>query len=256
MRKSALILIAAATCACSTLADKHYAAGKAAAAAKDYRTAVAEYTKVIQLGEQDVREAEPAKRVFELHSLGAHLIIRGRAYSWLEQWDDYANDLDTAVKTLSEGCRDPYDPGIAKSCCKMAADAAEEVAQVRRKHPGGNSAAAPASASTTPAKSSSGAAASGGDCQALYDAAHAGQNSQVTALLDAGTPVDCPIGGPKKNMPALMVAAFNGKTSTVKLLLDRGADPSFKTPEGMSALDYAGIGNHPDTESLLRKRMK
>jgi hypothetical protein len=56
-------------------------------------------------------------------------------------------------------------------------------------------------------------------CTPLYQHAYIGNDPVVTALLDAGADVQPP------RRPALQAAADHGKVSTVRLLLDRGADP-------------------------------
>jgi ankyrin repeat protein len=47
-----------------------------------------------------------------------------------------------------------------------------------------------------------------------------------------------------------MVASVNGNTEIVKLLLEKGANPTLKDKEGKTALDYAG---NPDIKKLLAK---
>jgi ankyrin repeat protein len=48
----------------------------------------------------------------------------------------------------------------------------------------------------------------------------------------------------------LMVASMNGYAEIVKLLLEKGGNPSLKDNEGKTALDYAG---NPDIKNLLKR---
>ncbi|MEI7783508.1 MAG: ankyrin repeat domain-containing protein [Betaproteobacteria bacterium] len=49
----------------------------------------------------------------------------------------------------------------------------------------------------------------------------------------------------------LMMAAQYGNAATVKLLLDEGAVPNAKNRLGLSALDFARMGNRPDATAIL-----
>ena len=53
-----------------------------------------------------------------------------------------------------------------------------------------------------------------------------------------------------KSMPALMIAAEKGDTTTIQRLLAEGTDPSTSGPQG-SALHLAILNDHPDAAALL-----
>ncbi len=55
------------------------------------------------------------------------------------------------------------------------------------------------------------------------------------------------------DLTALMWAAGNGKTDTVKALLDAGAKPGMKDNRGKTALDMARDGRHAEVVALLGK---
>jgi len=57
-----------------------------------------------------------------------------------------------------------------------------------------------------------------------------------------------------KNFSLLHLAALNGHTETVKLLLDRGANLHFQTPNGDTALDLAVKDGHTKTVELLLEK--
>jgi ankyrin repeat protein len=71
---------------------------------------------------------------------------------------------------------------------------------------------------------------------ALHYAATNGSDDIVRMLLEASAYIDAE--SPNSTTP-LMMAALNGRVSTVKLLLDEGADASLKNNLGMTALDFA-----------------
>ena len=48
----------------------------------------------------------------------------------------------------------------------------------------------------------------------------------------------------------LMVASMNGYADIVKLLLEKGANPTLTDNEGKTAIDYAG---NPDIKNLLKR---
>ncbi|MFY9620109.1 MAG: ankyrin repeat domain-containing protein [Pyrinomonadaceae bacterium] len=103
----------------------------------------------------------------------------------------------------------------------------------------------------------------------MLEAAGKGNTARVRELLDSG--VKANMRGPDRNTP-LMEAAYGGHAETVKLLLERGADPSVKKRDGATAwtltsnsqvLDVfknvealvtaAGEGNRTAVEDLMRK---
>ncbi|KAL3308912.1 hypothetical protein Ciccas_012553 [Cichlidogyrus casuarinus] len=69
----------------------------------------------------------------------------------------------------------------------------------------------------------------------LHEAALKGYDPIVTELVKAGAIVDIPA-GPALDTP-LGEAVANGRLSTVKLLLDVGADPLYKNSESLTCLD-------------------
>ena len=103
----------------------------------------------------------------------------------------------------------------------------------------------------------------------MLEAAGKGNTARVRELLDSGVKVN--MRGPDRNTP-LMEAAYGGHAETVKLLLERGADPSVKKRDGATAwtltsnsqvLDIfknvealvtaAGEGNQTAVQELIRK---
>ena len=71
---------------------------------------------------------------------------------------------------------------------------------------------------------------------ALHYAASIGNDDIVCMLLEASAYIDAE--SPNSTTP-LMMAAGSGRVSTVKLLLDEGADATLKNNVGMTALDFA-----------------
>jgi len=78
----------------------------------------------------------------------------------------------------------------------------------------------------------------------------------IDQLLDAGTPVDAfdEVWGRQ----ALRVAAQNGRSASVRRLLERGADPNLRDKEGLTALDWCKPGRryldgpgHAEVEAIL-----
>lgn len=57
-----------------------------------------------------------------------------------------------------------------------------------------------------------------------------------------------------KGQPPLIIAATEGYTDCVKLLLTRGALRTRKDSDGKTALYYAETANHADCADLLRSR--
>src|SRR6185436_11335493 len=77
----------------------------------------------------------------------------------------------------------------------------------------------------------------GGMTPLLY-AVRQGHVDVVTALLDAGVPVNQRKGGDQAS--ALLIATVNGQFDLAALLLDRGADPNLLAENGVGPL-YAAI---------------
>ncbi|MDX6537195.1 MAG: hypothetical protein QOD37_1536 [Gaiellales bacterium] len=76
------------------------------------------------------------------------------------------------------------------------------------------------------------------DCELLPMMASAGNDERVTRLLDAGIPID----SPGLEGAAIHYACMWGRASTLRLLLDRGADPEHLTELGRP-LGYVAWGS-------------
>ena len=77
----------------------------------------------------------------------------------------------------------------------------------------------------------------------LIRAAEKGDVGEVRRLLDAGVSVNSHDG----LWTPLMAAAEKGHADVVRLLLDRKADVNARDgAEGLTALDYAEVGEHPN----------
>ena len=83
--------------------------------------------------------------------------------------------------------------------------------------------------------------------RALHSAAQEGYDQIVGALLDQGAAINAATG---HGETALISAAFYGRTSTVQLLLSRGADPD-RTAMGKRASDWARENGHTTTAQVL-----
>jgi uncharacterized protein len=83
---------------------------------------------------------------------------------------------------------------------------------------------------------------------ALVDASAQGNNQIVKDLIGQRTPVN---GLNQFGQTALTEACGNGKTETVKLLLENGADPSIKKSDGATPLNLASSQKHSEIVALL-----
>ena len=87
------------------------------------------------------------------------------------------------------------------------------------------------------------------DTSALVRAAENGDASEVRRLLDAGENVNMDDG----MVTPLIVAAENGHADVVRLLIERRADVNARDgAEGLTALDYAELGEHTAVINMLR----
>lgn len=84
---------------------------------------------------------------------------------------------------------------------------------------------------------------------ALHYAASAGSDAIVKILLEHAAYIDAE--SPNKTTP-LMMAVLSARLSTVKLLLEEGADLAVKNERGFSALAIAEAQAHQQIISLLR----
>ena len=85
--------------------------------------------------------------------------------------------------------------------------------------------------------------------EALWDASQAGDLDEIARLLAGGAEVDVLVSmyvpnGDIVQSTALYAAAGDGQLDAVRLLLDRGADPSLATSIGFTALINAAMGGH------------
>jgi hypothetical protein len=183
--------------------------------------------------------------------LATDYIGRGRAYSWQNKWDLCIADEKKGIELYAYVCRNFPNDGVARVACQNAADESENVAKAERDHGQDRPTAAANAPSVVPSVPH--APSISKECVELYDAAGSGDNAAAKALLDQGVDVNCRSGGPNKTLTSLMMAAYNGRTDTVKLLLERGADAALTTGPGEStdAITYAQIGKHEDIIQLL-----
>lgn len=61
----------------------------------------------------------------------------------------------------------------------------------------------------------------------------------------------CPWAVIAQNVPAIVLAASQGKTATVTALLEKGASPDTRQPDGRTALILAADNGHFDTVRTL-----
>lgn len=83
---------------------------------------------------------------------------------------------------------------------------------------------------------------------ALHYASTRGHLEIIRLLLDKYAYIDAE--SPNGTTP-LMMAAFYGTPSAVKLLLESGADPSLKNIQGLSAIDFANRANRADAAEVI-----
>ncbi len=82
-------------------------------------------------------------------------------------------------------------------------------------------------------------------------AARLGRMEVLRVLLDCGAVP--PAEEKPENAPtALMEAAASGEAEAAALLLQHGADPALRDPEGRTAADHAQANGHPDLAQRLR----
>ena len=81
-------------------------------------------------------------------------------------------------------------------------------------------------------------------------AARRGHLAVLRLLLENGA-MNAPEGDPRDAPSALMEAASAGQQEAVALLLEHGADPSLRDPEGRTAADHATAGGHSDLARRL-----
>jgi uncharacterized protein len=82
----------------------------------------------------------------------------------------------------------------------------------------------------------------------LHYAATGGHTLIVQMLLDSHAYIDA--ASPNGSTP-LMMAAMYGTTSTTKLLLEAGADPTLKNELGLSAIDFALRAKKMDSADVI-----
>jgi len=86
----------------------------------------------------------------------------------------------------------------------------------------------------------------------FLNAAYAGETYVVSKMLDDGQDVNAT--DPKYGATALIYAAQQGHTDTVKLLLDHHADIDAESKLRQNALQQAAFDGHMDTVKLLLER--
>ena len=92
----------------------------------------------------------------------------------------------------------------------------------------------------------------------LHLAAHFGRVETMRMLIEHGADVHARSSNEMSNTP-LHAAAAGGRVEAVaellaRLLLDRGADASARTDDGITPLDLAEEKSRPDVAALLRER--
>ncbi|MCC7386607.1 MAG: ankyrin repeat domain-containing protein [Deltaproteobacteria bacterium] len=77
--------------------------------------------------------------------------------------------------------------------------------------------------------------------QAAFDAARAGDSSQIGRLLDQGVPVNAQN---ERGDTMLMLASYHGHLAATELLLARGGDPMLRNASGQNPLAGAAFKGH------------
>ena len=90
-------------------------------------------------------------------------------------------------------------------------------------------------------------------CQMLHKAAASGSRQEVIELLDGGADVNAPFAGQKMLFAPLHLAALQGHTNIIALLLERGANIDARDSQGSSALHHAAGRGLVDAASVLLK---
>jgi ankyrin repeat protein len=89
----------------------------------------------------------------------------------------------------------------------------------------------------------------------INQAAWGGHTAVIRLLLAAGAKVDAP---EDEGQTALLIAAYRGDLDTVRLLLEAGADRSYRASAGVAgdfvgtAEEIAGKAGHSDVASYIR----
>jgi len=82
----------------------------------------------------------------------------------------------------------------------------------------------------------------------MVSAAAVGNNTILETFISKGTPINALS---ETGESALHAACWNGKVDTVKLLLERGADPQIKKADGASPVTLASGQKHEDIVALI-----
>jgi len=82
----------------------------------------------------------------------------------------------------------------------------------------------------------------------LVATASRGDNKTLQQLIERGIPLNAV---DQNGQTALSESCWNGHINTVRLLLENGADPSIKKPDGETPLTLAVARKHPDIVALL-----
>jgi ankyrin repeat protein len=85
---------------------------------------------------------------------------------------------------------------------------------------------------------------------ALLDACLKGKTAQVIEALNNDADINC---RDRDGNTPMMLAAFDGYSDIVKMLLDKGAKADILNPRGRTALMFASSGPFPGTVELLLK---